>query len=124
MNGCLGRVVSHEGARAMVRMDGPGGRVGGVLPANLVVVVDGLLYLLENLSDVFAAEVLQRLGAADRAVLAPVGKCFLAAERGPGRKPGASLYTRKRLSLSQGPGQKPGASSYTRKRLSLSQGPG
>jgi hypothetical protein len=30
LNGCLGRVVSHEGARAKVLMDGPGGRVVGV----------------------------------------------------------------------------------------------
>ena len=39
LNGCLGRVVSNEGARARVRMDGPGGRVVGVKPQNLVVVV-------------------------------------------------------------------------------------
>ena len=37
--------------------------------------------------------------------------------RGPGRKPRASFYTRKRLSLSRGIGRKPGASSHTRKRL-------
>ena len=29
LNGCHGRVLSHEGARAKVRMDGPGGRVVG-----------------------------------------------------------------------------------------------
>ena len=40
LNGCLGRVLSHEGARAKVRMDGPGGRVVGVKPQNLVVVAD------------------------------------------------------------------------------------
>jgi len=42
LNGCLGRVVSHEGARAKVRMDAPGGGGGGrvvsVKPQNLVVV--------------------------------------------------------------------------------------
>ena len=48
LNGCLGRVVSHEGARAKVRMDGPGGRVVGVRPQNLAVDV-GLLDLLEAL---------------------------------------------------------------------------
>ena len=45
LNGCLGRVVSHEGARARVLMDGPSGRVVGVKPRNLVVGV-GLLDLL------------------------------------------------------------------------------
>ena len=45
LNGCLGRVESHEGARAKVRMDGAGGRVVGVKPENLVVTV-GLLDLL------------------------------------------------------------------------------
>ena len=40
--------------------------------------------------------------------------------RGAGRKPGASLYTRERHSLSRGAGRKPGASVYTQKRLSLS----
>ena len=40
--------------------------------------------------------------------------------RGPGRMPGASLYTRMRLSLSRGPGRKPGASLYMWKHLSLS----
>jgi hypothetical protein len=44
--------------------------------------------------------------------------------RGPGRNPGASLYTAclytwQRLSLSRGPGRNPGASLYTRNRLSL-----
>jgi hypothetical protein len=40
LNGCLGRVVSHEGARARVCMDGAGGgRVVGVKPGNLVVTV-------------------------------------------------------------------------------------
>jgi len=40
LNGCLGRVVSHEGARAKVRIDGggAGARVVGVKPHNLVVV--------------------------------------------------------------------------------------
>ena len=41
LNGCLGRVVSHQGARAHVRMDGPGGRVVGLRPANLVVLPEG-----------------------------------------------------------------------------------
>jgi len=41
LNGCLGRVVSHEMARAKVRIDGggAGARVVGVKPQNLVVVV-------------------------------------------------------------------------------------
>ena len=37
LNGCVGRVVSHEGSRAKVRVDGAGGRVVGVKPQNLVV---------------------------------------------------------------------------------------
>ena len=78
LNGCLGRVVSHKRARARVRMDGPGCCVVGVRPQNLVVVV-GLLDLLEYLPDVFREDVLRRLGPADRAVLALVGKGFLAA---------------------------------------------
>ena len=47
LNGCLGHVESHEGApaRVKVRMDGPGnrvvGRVVGVKPQNLVIVVAG-----------------------------------------------------------------------------------
>jgi hypothetical protein len=42
LNGCLGRVVSHDGARAKVRIsDGAGGRVLSVKPQNLVVVVAG-----------------------------------------------------------------------------------
>ena len=44
--------------------------------------------------------------------------------RGAGRKPGASLYTRDRLPHSRGLGRKPGAFLYTRERLSLSWGPG
>jgi len=77
LNGCLGRVVSHEGERARVRMDGPGCCVVGVRPQNLVVVI-GLLDLLA-LSDMFREEVLRRLDPADRATLAQVGKVFLAA---------------------------------------------
>jgi hypothetical protein len=44
---------------------------------------------------------------------------WLLITRGPGRTPGASVYTRKRLSVSRGPGRKPCASAYTRKRLYL-----
>ena len=40
-NGCLGRVVSYRGARAKVRTDGSSGRVVGVKPQKLVVVVGG-----------------------------------------------------------------------------------
>jgi len=79
LNGCLWRVVSHEGARARVLMDGPDSRVVGLRPGNLVVVV-GLLDLLD-MPDVFEAEVLRRLVPADRAVLAQVGTGFLAAEK-------------------------------------------
>ena len=44
LNGCLGRVVSHEGARGKALNDGPDGRVVGVKSKNLAVVV-GLLDL-------------------------------------------------------------------------------
>jgi len=78
LNGCLGRVVSHEGARAKVRMDGPGSRVVGVKPQNLVVVA-GLLDLLEKLPDFFAVEVLPRLDPADLCRCAAVGQALRAA---------------------------------------------
>jgi len=45
LNGCLGRVEGHEGARARVRMDG--GRVVRVKPRNLIVVFEVLGRLLE-----------------------------------------------------------------------------
>ena len=77
LNGSLGRVVSHEGARARVRMDGPGGRVVGVKPQNLVVVV-GLLDLL-GLSDLFREEVLRRLDPTDLALLRRVDHACRAA---------------------------------------------
>ena len=48
-------------------------------PANLVVVVVGLLDLLDYLPDVFGVEGLRELDPADRAVLAQVGKGCLAA---------------------------------------------
>ena len=79
LNSCLGRVESHGGARAKVRMDGAGGRVVRTMkPENLVVTV-GPLDMLEYLPDVFEAEVLRRLDPADRAVLAQVGQIFLIA---------------------------------------------
>jgi hypothetical protein len=51
----------------------------------------------------------------------PGASPFLSLSRGPGGKPGASLYARKHLSLT-GPWRKPGASLYT--RMSLSRGTG
>jgi len=39
LNGCLGRVVGHAGERVSVRLNGPNGRVVGVKPGNLVIVV-------------------------------------------------------------------------------------
>ena len=79
LNSCLGRVESHGGARAKVRMDGAGGRVVRTMkPENLVVTV-GPLDMLEYLPDVFEAEVLRRLDPADGAVLAQVGQIFLIA---------------------------------------------
>ena len=47
LNGYLGRVVGHAGARARVQLDGPSGRVVGVKPQNLAVVI-GLLDLLKE----------------------------------------------------------------------------
>jgi len=67
LNGCIGRVVSHEGARARVLMDGPGGRVVGVKPQNLIVVV-GLLDLIA-LPDIFRENVLRRLDTTALALL-------------------------------------------------------
>jgi hypothetical protein len=71
LNGRLGRVVSHEGERARVRMDGRGGHRGravGVKPQNLVVVV-GLLDLLKAQPELFHREVLGRLDPSDRTSL-------------------------------------------------------
>ena len=79
LNGCLGRVESHDGARAMVVMDGPGGRVVGVEPQNLVVVL-GLSDVLQ-VSGLFAAEVLSRLDPTDLALLRRVDcACRVAVE--------------------------------------------
>jgi len=47
LNGCLGRVRRHEGARARVQMDGMRGRSVNVKPQNLVVVFELLNRLLE-----------------------------------------------------------------------------
>jgi len=47
LKGCLGRVVGHAGARALVRLDGPSGRVVNVKPQNLVVVIIGLSDVLQ-----------------------------------------------------------------------------
>ena len=77
LNGCLGRVVSHEGARARVVMDGPGGRVVGVEPRNLTVVL-GLSDVLQ-VSGLFAAEVLSRLDPADLAMVRRVDRACRAA---------------------------------------------
>jgi len=74
-NGCLGRVVSHEGARAQVLTDG--GRVVGVRPQNLVVVL-GLSDVLQ-VPGLFAAEVLGRLSPTDLALLRRVDRGFRAA---------------------------------------------
>jgi hypothetical protein len=78
LNGCLGRVVSHEGARARVVMDGPGGRVVGVEPQNLVVVI-GLSDVLEALPDLVREEVLRRLDPTDLALVRRVDRAFTAA---------------------------------------------
>jgi hypothetical protein len=53
--------------------------------------------------------------------LHPRGRVSLSVSREPGRKPGASSHTRKRLSLTR-PGRKPGASLQA--EASLSRGPG
>ena len=74
LNGCLGRVVSHAGARARLLMDGPDCRVVGVRPQNLVVVV-GLLDIL-GLSDLFSEEGLRRLDPTDVALLRRVNRGF------------------------------------------------
>ena len=95
LNGCLGRVVSHDGARAKVRMDAAGARVVGVKPQNLVVVVGGGDWATqtddpEQMARALGWEVVQRkaaegnkeaqfsvgvtlLNAADRAEVADVG---------------------------------------------------
>jgi hypothetical protein len=77
LNGCLGRVVDHEGARVRVRLDGPGGRVVGVKPQNLAVVVGFLDLLKEKV--LFKEEVLRRLDPTDRAMLRRVNRAFRAA---------------------------------------------
>jgi hypothetical protein len=76
LNGDLGRVVGHDGERARVLMDG--GRVVGVKPRNLVVVCE-LLDRLLAIPGFFAREVLARLGATDCALLAQVGRPWMAA---------------------------------------------
>jgi len=76
--GCLGRVLSHaEGARAKVVMDGPSGRVVGVRPQNLDVVV-GLLDLLQFVPDLVKQEVLRRLDHPGLALLSRVSRGFRA----------------------------------------------
>ena len=81
LNGCLGRVVGHDGARVRVEMDG--GRDVRVKPRNLVVVFELLDRLLE-LPGVFEREVLARLDCTDLAVLAQLGPRWLAAVVGSG----------------------------------------
>ena len=71
LNGCLGRVVSHEGERARVLLDG--GRSVGVKPGNLIVVFELLDRLLE-VPGIFAREVLARLDPTDCALLAQAGR--------------------------------------------------
>ena len=78
LNGRLGRVVRHEGARARVLMDHRGRSVN-VKPQNLVVVFELLNRLLEVPGLNFAREVLARLDPTDRALLAQVGRPWLAA---------------------------------------------
>ena len=81
LNGCLGRVVGHDGARARVLMDG--GRDVRVKPRNLVVVFELLDRLLE-LPGLFEREVLARLSSTDIAVLSQLGPRWLAAVVGSG----------------------------------------
>ena len=99
LNSCLGRVVSHEGARAKVRMDGPGGRLVGVKPQNLVVVV-GLFDLLA-LPDVFRAEVLRRLDPTALALLRRVDHACRAAVESSSDLPRAGVSDEVPLKVSR-----------------------
>ena len=105
LNGCLGRVVSHEGARAKVLMDGPGGRVVGVRSQNLIVVV-GLLDLLA-LSDLFREEVLRQLDPTDLALLRRVNRGFRAAVESSSDLPRAGVSEEVPLKVSQFVGSVP-----------------
>jgi len=97
LNGCLGRVESHDGARARVVMDGPGGRVVGVEPQNLAVVL-GLSDILQ-VSGLFA-EVLSRLDPTDLALLRRVDRACRAAVEYSGL-PRAGVSEEEPLEVSQ-----------------------
>jgi len=99
LNSCLGRVVGHEGARTRVLMDGPGGRVVGVKPQNLVVVV-GLLDLLD-LPDLSREELLGRLDPTALAMLRRVDRTFRAAVESSFDLPRAGVSEEVPLKVSQ-----------------------
>ena len=99
LNNCLGRVVSHAGGRAWVVMDGPGGRVVGVRPQNLVVIV-GLLDLLA-LPDLFKEEVLRRLDPTDLALLRRVDRGFRTAVESSSDLPRAGVSEEVPLKVNQ-----------------------
>jgi hypothetical protein len=99
LNSCLGRVVSYEGARATVLMDGPGGRVVSVRPQNLVVVL-GLSDVLQ-VPGLFAAEVLSRLDPTDLALLRRVDRACRAAVESSSDLPRAGVSVEVPLKVSQ-----------------------